>query len=240
MEQRDSIEPGNFRVQASSEILSLLRTLQQQNTRISLSAPNGASLSGSINMVDPERGALSFDLASAQEQLQALMSADEVSAVAYLDQIRLQFELIDPVLINASLRCQIPSLMYRFQRRQTFRVQSNLSTPQVRMNHPLRPDLALSLRILDLSLGGVALLLPAEVEPFPLGCELASVQVILARDVRFKTSLRLQNARPIDDKGNIQLGWTFTQLDAEATLFLQRYIDQTQILSRSLRKRPTV
>ncbi|WP_263557445.1 flagellar brake protein [Paucibacter sp. B2R-40] len=224
-------------MRASSEVLSLLRTLQTQNTRVSLSSPNGASLSCSISTIDPDRGALNFDLATAQDQLQALLSADEITAVAYLEQIRLQFELLDPVLINASLRCQIPSLMYRFQRRQTFRVQSNLSTPQVRMVHPLRPELALNLRILDLSLGGVALLLPAEVEPFPLGCELASAQVILARDIRFKTGLRLQNARPIDDKGNLQLGWTFTQLDAEATLFLQRYIDQTQIMGRILRNK---
>jgi c-di-GMP-binding flagellar brake protein YcgR len=234
----EQLESSDFRVRASSEIVSLLRTLQQQNTRVSLSSPSGAGVSCSISAVDPERNTLSFDVATAHAPLQALQSADEITAVAYLDQIRLQFELLDPMLINASLRCQLPNLMYRFQRRQTFRVQSNLSTPQVRLVHPLSPDLELNLRILDLSLGGVALLLPAEVEPFPPGCELASALVILARDIRFRTSLRLQNARPIDDKGNIQLGWTFTQLDAEATLFLQRYIDQTQIMGRMLRNKP--
>jgi c-di-GMP-binding flagellar brake protein YcgR len=235
----EQTEPGDFRVRAPSEIASLLRTLQQQDTRISLSAPNGASLSCGVSRVDPERALLSLDVGDGNEQLQALLSADEITAVAYLDQIRLQFELLDPVLINTHLRCQMPSVMYRFQRRETFRVQSNLSTPQVRLVHPLRPDLDLNLRILDLSLGGVALLLPAEVAPFPPGCELASAQVILGRDIRFRTSLRLQNARPIDAKGNSQLGWTFTQLDAEATLFLQRYIDQTQIMGRMLRNKPT-
>lgn len=235
---KEQIEPGDFRVRAVSEMVGLLRTLQQQNTRVSLSAPNGASLSCCVSAVDPECASLSFDVGAGNEQCRALLGADEITAVAYLDQIRLQFELLDPVVINISLRCQIPSVMYRFQRRQTFRVQSNLSTPQVRLVHPLRPDLDLNLRILDLSLGGVALLLPAEVEPFPPGCELASVQVILARDIRFRTSLRLQNARPIDAKGSSQLGWTFTQLDAEATLFLQRYIDQTQIMGRMLRNKP--
>ncbi len=236
--QQEPLDQNDFRVVAPSEILSLLRTLQSQSTRINLSAPNGANLSCSLTDIDLERGSLSFDVPPAGEQLQALLSANEISAVAYLEQIRLQFELEDPVLINSVLRCNSPGVIYRFQRRQTFRVQNSLRTPQVRFSHPSQPDLQLSLRILDLSLGGVALFLPAEVEAFAPGCELASVQVILARDIRFRTSLRLQNSRPIDALGNTQLGFTFTQLDAEATLFLQRYIDQTQIMNRNLRNRP--
>lgn len=239
-------ELGNFQVQAPSEIMALLRTLQQQQTRISLSAPNGASLSCCLAAIDAERSALSLGVEPADAQLQALLSADEITAVAYLDQIRLQFELDCPVLIQGAtgvqttlLRCPSPSLMYRFQRRQSFRVQSSLRTPQVQLTHPLRPDLRLSLRILDLSLGGLGLLLPAEVEAFPPGCELASVQVTLARDIRFQTGMRLQNARPLVGTGNTQLGWVFTQLDAQATLHLQRYIDQAQIFGRMMRNKPS-
>ena len=229
---------GDFRVLVPIEILGLLRMLQAQNTRINLSAPNGASLSCSLQDIDPERASLGFDAGPASGQIQALLSADEITAVAYLDQIRVQFELEDPVLINGALRCNSPTVMYRFQRRQSFRVQSNLRTPQVRLLHPLEANQPLSLRILDLSLGGLALLLPADVAPFPLGCELASVQVMLGREVRFRTSLRLQNSRPVGDTGKLQLGWSFMQLDAEATLYLQRYIDQTQITDRMLRNRP--
>ncbi|MBT9494482.1 MAG: flagellar brake protein [Paucibacter sp.] len=236
--QQIHAEAGDFRVQAPIEVLALLRLLQAQATRISLTAPNGASLSCSLQDLDPERASLSFDAGPATEQIQALLSADEITAVAYLDQIRLQFELEDPVLINGLLRCTSPAVIYRFQRRQSFRVQSNLRTPQVRLLHPVQSELSLSLRILDLSLGGLALLLPAEVAPFPPGCALESAQVMLGREVRFRTGLRLQNSRPVGDKGNLQLGWTFTQLNAEATLYLQRYIDQTQILDRMLRNRP--
>jgi c-di-GMP-binding flagellar brake protein YcgR len=238
-------ELDNFQVKAPSEIIALLRTLQQQQTRIALSAPNGASLSCSVSVIDAERSALSLAVDPADVQLQALLSADEITAVAYLDQIRLQFELDSPVLINGAagsqptlLRCPSPGLMYRFQRRQSFRVQSSLRTPQVHLIHPSRPDLPLSLRILDLSLGGLGLLLPPEVEPFPAGCELASAQVVLARDTRFQADLRLQNTRVIDAKGSCQLGWTFVRLDAEAALQLQRYIDQAQILGRMMRNRP--
>ncbi len=238
-------ELGNFQIQAPSEIMALLRTLQQQQTRISLSAPNGASLSCSLAAIDAERSALSLAVDPADAQLQALLSSDEITAVAYLDQIRLQFELESPLLIQGTagvqttlLRCPSPGLLYRFQRRQSFRVQSSLRTPQVQLTHPLRPQLRLSLRILDLSLGGLGLLLPPEVERFPLGCELTSVQVTLARDVRFQTGMRLQNARPLAGTGNTQLGWVFTQLDAEATLHLQRYIDQAQIFGRLMRNKP--
>ena len=54
--------------------------------------------------------------------------------------------------------------MFRFQRRNTFRVRTiERTSPTAPFRHPAIPDMALALRVLDVSIGGCALLLPANV-----------------------------------------------------------------------------
>ena len=64
---------------------------------------------------------------------------------------------------------------------------------------------------------------------------LPGVQIELDRDTRFKVDLRLQHVHPGEATGS-QLGLAFVQIEPEAARELQRYIDQTQKLSRLLRK----
>lgn len=234
-------EPGDFRVHAPSEILALLRTLAAEQTRITLSNAAGDSLPCSLSAVDAAQGALGLDVRSGDPQLLALLATDELTAVAYLDQIRLQFELDGLMWVNDGsaapvLRCQLPATLYRFQRRQTFRVRPNTRTPQARLQHPAQPELNLRLRILDLSIGGLALLLPADVPPWPSGSVLPGVQLELDRDTRLTVTLRLQNARPLPASAGTQLGLTFVEIEPAAARTLQLYIDQTQKLVRMLRK----
>lgn len=231
-------EPGDFRIAAPGEVLALLRHLQQQQATIELSSAAGLHLSGQLCGVDAEQAALSFDVGVHAPQLPALLEADEVTAVAYLDQIRLQFELEGLLLVNgaegAVLRSALPLALYRFQRRQTFRVRPNSRTPQARLQHPLWPE-PQRLRVLDLSIGGLALLLPPELPAPPPGCLLSGAQIELDRETRFGAGLRLQHVH-VNDGGGTQLGLAFAQIEAAATRDLQRYIDQTQKLSRLLRK----
>lgn len=235
---------GDFRIQTSGEILQLLQGLQREQTRISLHGANGACVQSCLSAVNAREGSLGFDAHRLDPQLQAVLGADEVTAVAYLDQIKLQFELDGLMLLNspqisngAVLRAPIPSTMYRFQRRQAFRVRPNTRTPQARLPDPQAPDQQLRLRILDLSLGGLALLWP-EGQPAPaIGTAIPSALVELDRDTRFEASLRVQNSR-VDPDGGVHLGLGFERIDAEAQRSLQRFVDQMQKLGRLLNKRP--
>jgi c-di-GMP-binding flagellar brake protein YcgR len=243
------IEPGEFRIQSQAEILAYLRTLQEQACRIDLRSPSGLGLGARLVAIDEKASTLAFESFSplvaerADVAVQALLSGQEITAVAYLDQVRMQFDLEGLLLVSGKakdceLRAPWPSQMFRFQRRQAFRVRPNTRTPQVRLSHPVQPELELRLRILDVSLGGVALLLPPELAPFPPGQEWASVQVELDRETRFSTGLRLQSARPSAEAGaGSQLGLLFVNLSADAQLRLQRFIEQTQKLARMLSKK---
>ncbi|MFY7866159.1 flagellar brake protein [Roseateles sp.] len=237
-------EPSEFRVSAPAEIIAYLRILQTQACRINLSTPAGQNLSTTLIAVDEPHAGLAFEVRSDAPELQDLISGTEVSAVAYLDQIRLQFDLDALMLVKGSereqareLRAALPSQMFRFQRRQAFRVRPNTRTPHVRLKHPTKPDQELRLRILDLSLGGVALLLPPEHAPFPTGFEWVQAQIELDRETRINTGLRLQSDRPCHEPNTgRQLGLLFTNMDMNSQLRLQRFIDQTQKLARMLSK----
>ncbi|MEJ6007233.1 flagellar regulator YcgR PilZN domain-containing protein [Paucibacter sp. AS339] len=245
------IEPSEFRIQTQTEILAYLRILQAQACRIDLRSPNGQGLGARLIAIDEKASTLAFEsftpliADSGEIGVQALLNGNEVTAVAYLDQVRLQFDLDGLMLVSgkdkdSELRAPWPSQMYRFQRRQAFRVRPNTRTPHVKLIDPAAPDQELRLRILDVSLGGVALLLPPEVAPVPTGFEWASVQIELDRETRFSAGLRLQSARPSAEAGaGSQLGLLFVNLSTDSQLRLQRFIDQTQKLARMLSKKAT-
>lgn len=240
----DQDAAGDFRIQTPAEILQLLQGLQREQTRISLHGANGACVQSCLSAVNASEASLGFDAHRQDPQLQALLSADEVTAVAYLDQIKLQFELDGLMLLNSPqisngtvLRAPLPGTMYRFQRRQAFRVRPNTRTPQARLPDPQAPEQQLRLRILDLSLGGLALLWPEDQPPPAIGTPIASAQIELDRDTRFEASLRVQNSRA-DPDGGLHLGLVFERIDADAQRSLQRFVDQMQKLGRLLSKRP--
>ena len=126
--------------------------------------------------------------------------------------------------------------MYRFQRRGSFRVRTlERSAPTAQLRHPGMPDMPLSLRLLDLSIGGCALLLPDQVPTMPLGVMLQGVELVLDTDTRVAVTLRLQHASSINSHSpGLRLGCEFLQLDPQAQRLLQRHIDQTQKRRRLL------
>lgn len=238
-------DSGDFRIQAPGEILTLLRRLQSERSHLILSNAAGLSVQSSLCSVDAASGRLLLDLPTAGSPLPALLGAEELTAVAYLDQIRLQFEVEGLLLVQpdaptensgqAVMQASLPLVLYRFQRRQAFRVRPNGRTPQARFSLPTGSGELLSLRVLDLSLGGLALQLPAGQDAPEAGTLLTGVLVELDRHTRLTADLRLQHARPQDD-GSHQLGLLFEKLDPMATRDLQYYIEQVQKTARLLRK----
>lgn len=227
----------DFRVAAEPEIEAWLRQLLQQQTTLQLSTPGGQSVGSRIWNIDPERHALSLEAQGSAQILQALIDSPEVMAVAYLDQIRLEFELAPLVLVKSptmdTLRAPWPQLLYRFQRREAFRVEP-LGSPRALLQHPDHPDMALQLRVLDLSATGLALLLAPGLPRPQIGQALSSVQVELERDKHFVCDLRIQHVYETD--AGLRLGCAFVRLPQGADRTLQLYIDQTQKRQRLLRR----
>jgi flagellar brake protein len=223
-----------FRLATPTEIAALLHQLQEGNVEINLNAPHGAVVTTTLWTTDQARGVLSFAADPQDTALQDLLESDEAVAVAYLENVKIQFDVDKLVLVHGARSCALttsyPREVFRFQRRNSYRVRpAPRETPIARLRHPALPEMGLALRVLDLSVGGCALLLPADVPPLTPGTLLAGVQIELDLQTRFETSLRLHHVTAIQaGSRGVRLGCEMVGADRDTERVLQRYIDQTQ------------
>lgn len=231
---------ADFRIDSPAEILSVLKSLVDGNVLVNLNGSDGAAYTTTLWSVDADRGILSFSADQHSNQVQQLVEAEEAVAVAYLDSIKLQFDVSGLLLVHGgktcAMSCAMPRMIYRFQRRAGFRVRPLLrNTPVARVRHPMIPDMSLALRVLDISIGGCALFLPDDVPPLQPGVVLNGVQIELGLDTRLTTSLRLQHVTSLNqDAKGVRLGCEIVDPTAETLRSLQRYINQTQRRARAL------
>jgi c-di-GMP-binding flagellar brake protein YcgR len=238
----DAAAFADFRVDSRREQLMLLRQLRDGNTPISLSTADGISMSVTLWALDDQRERLNFSADDGHPHLQRLVDSDEAVGVAYLENVKLQFDLHGLLLVRGERTCalqaELPEVLYRFQRRQAFRVRTiERSSPKARLRHPSMPDMMLSLRVLDVSIGGCALFLPHDVPPLQPGTRLAEVLIELDADTRFPAQLTLQHVTSIlSHERGVRMGCEWAPLGGAAERALQRYIDHTQKQRRLLAK----
>jgi flagellar brake protein len=231
---------SEFRVQHPREIAALLKELTRDAIPVILSGPGGVSLTTVVWTVDTAQQRINFSADADSPQLQQLLDGEEATCVAYLDAVKLQFDLEQLVLVRGdktcSLQAVVPREMYRFQRRSSFRVRTlGRGSPTALLRHPSVPDMQLGLRVLDVSIGGCALMLPGDVPPLPAGLEIRGVRIELDPDTRFDTDLLLHHVTVIQSPSRgARLGCEFMRVQPQAQRSLQRYIDQTQKRRRML------
>jgi flagellar brake protein len=223
----------DFRVDHPAEVLSLLHRLVDRAVLVQLSAANGAAYTSTLWSVDTQARRISLDADAAHPQVRALVEAGDATAVAYLDAIKLQFDLHGLMLAHGSnastLQAVMPDVLYRFQRREFFRVRTRDSAV-AHLRHPASAGEMLTLRVLDVSVGGCALQLPAEAQPIEPGTSINGVRLELDADTLLVVPLTVQHVSGGfgSSTRSSRLGCSFARLDGTAQRALQRYIDLTQ------------
>jgi flagellar brake protein len=232
----------DFRINSQAEIASILKRFADSHVHISLTAPNGTSITATLWQVEPKRGIVSLSVLPDEPQLDAIVECDEAMVVGYLDSIKIQFDLLNLMVVHSgkdvALNGSFPQEIYRFQRRNGFRVTPMMRTsPVAKFRHPMIPDMQLALRVLDVSIGGCALFLPNDVPTLDPGVLMNGVVVDLDADTRVNTGLRLQHVTSINpDSNGVRLGCEMVSPSSDGLRALQRYIDQTQKRQRMLAK----
>lgn len=238
--------PEELRVTSASEIAAYLQDLQREGATVQLNSPLGHNLSTHICALSPDSDLLALEIGVDPEGIsESLVATGDITAMAYLSAVKLQFELEAPVLVSSEqgtvLRSRMPLRLYRFQRRQAYRVQPPGSLfPRVVLPGTTPEAAGRALRVLDISIGGVALALPADFEPLPLGHLSDGLKLELDRLTSLPITLLPHHVSPIveDPSGMRQIGCAFVELDAQATRALQIYVDQTQKRRRLMRLEP--
>ncbi len=230
----------DYRVDDRFEILHLLRQLRDGCVPVSLNSPCGHALRSQLWALDETHGQMNFSADAAGVHLQPLTHDDDAVAVAYLERVKLQFDLDDLVLVHSGSGCvllsRLPVVLYRFQRRGSYRVRTvERHAPSARLRHPSIPDMQLRLRIVDFSAGGCALALPDSVPAMQPGSCLQGVRVEIDSDTAFDATLRLHHVASMHGGGaGMQIGCEWLGLDSAAQRVLQRCIDRAQQRRRLL------
>jgi len=225
---------NDFSVSSPREIQTLLRQLLDGSVLLNLNASDGSVFTSAVWTLDSGRGTIGFNADPADPAMQALLQCDEATVVGYLDSVKLQFDVHDLVLVHGNkasvLSCPAPRVMYRFQRRNAYRVRPTIRTsPTARLRHPALPESELALRVIDISIGGCAVFLPDDVPTMSAGVVLNDVRIELDADTHLNLSMRLQHVTAINaDAHGLRLGFEFRRVGGDALRVLQRYIDLTQ------------
>jgi len=223
-----------FRIASPRDVGLLLKQLLDGAVVLSLHGSDGSVFRSAIWTMDSARATIGFNADPNDPAMQSILHSHEVTVVGYLDSVKVQFEIRNPVLVHGNrasvLSCPFPREMYRFQRRNAFRVRPLMrSAPVARFRHPDQQDGEVALRIIDLSIGGCALFLPSDQQPLTVGVTLASARMELDEDTRVDVSLRLQHVTSINNDGRgVRLGFEFVCPNGDTVRTLQRFIDLTQ------------
>jgi c-di-GMP-binding flagellar brake protein YcgR len=223
-----------FRVSSTRDVGTLLKQLLDGSVLLNLNASDGSVFTSAIWTLDSTRATIGFNADPADPAMQALLECEEVTVVGYLDSVKLQFEVHDLVLVHGNkasvLSCPAPKEMYRFQRRNAFRVRPVIrASPMARIPHPDLPDAEFTLRVIDISIGGCAVFLPEDVPTMNAGSVLNGVRIELDADTKLDVTMRLQHVTAINAEAKgVRLGFEFCRIGGDALRVLQRYIDLTQ------------
>ena len=231
---------AEFRVTAPGEIRALLKLLMDDVVPLNLSASDGSAYTTTLWTLDPSADRLSFTADTQTPAVHDIVEADECAAVAYLDRVKVQFDVSDLVLVQGHkasvLQARFPREMFRFQRRNTFRVRTiERTSPTASFRHPGIPDMSVALRVLDVSIGGCALLQPANVPLLQPGAVIRGVRLSLDAETQIEAGLMLHHVTSTGaENGSVRLGCEIVGLSPTAQRALQLYIDQTQKRRRML------
>lgn len=223
-----------FRVREPAEVKSLLRALMDRSVTINLNGSDGSAYATTLWTIDGGQGKLAFMADMMTPAVHRLVEADEAVAVGYLDQIKLQFDVADRMLVHGRQSCvlqaALPRELFRFQRRSAYRVRTlERGAPTAHFRHPAIPDMTLELRVLDVSVGGCALFMPADLPMVEPGIEINDCTIELDAGTLLRGTLLVHHVTSIQPESRgVRLGCELLNLEPEATRLLQRYIDQTQ------------
>ncbi len=233
LSRAEAADLDEYRITASAEIQALLQKLIDERVLVTLSGPQGGSYTTLIWQVDAARQTLSFSASDGDARLDALLEAGEIVAVAYLDSIKIQFDLDGVIEVRGghhrALNARFPKAMFRFQRRAAFRVQPfSTKVPVARFRHPAMPEMQLALRVLDVSLSGVALFLPHDIPMISAGVKIGQCRLELDDETELDVGLVIHHITALhpESKG-VRLGCELTGL-GWSDRSLQHYINQTQ------------
>ena len=232
-ESRDNEE---FQVYSQAEILGLLRELQENHLLVTIYFQRGEDfLVSTLLAVDADEDELIFDAASDSDRNNRMIASERLIVVSFVERVKLQFVVTEPALTTwegrVAVRMRVPDSILRLQRRDNFRVPTSHTNPlPCSVASPDNPNKRVPLTVLELSSGGIGVLVNAQdlmvlprtrLEDFEL--ELPGLGT-----VRGGLEVRHVSEGPGSDRKRYRLGCTYLNLTGAMRMLVQRYVNTLQ------------
>lgn len=233
-----------YAIASRLEIRQLLDAIARQSALITASVGGDDFFLTSIVAVDATADFLLLECGRQSEQAQRVLKKRRLLCSTSLDKIKIQFfcEHIEPAVFQGrdAFKAALPQELMRLQRREYFRAATPLATP-VRCTISARPDdaaSAVTLSLLDISCGGIAVLTPPALFAPDLGMQYACA-IHLTGTAPLHTQVEARNAFVVklaNGKTTQRSGFAFVDLTESKLATVQRYI---MGLERARRSRAT-
>lgn len=240
----DSSELERFALYGRQDIVGVLRELRDRQVLVTLYCDQAAGFAVS-NILDVNAAfeEVILDCAADPSAQGAIYQAREIVLVAFLDNAKIQFNVAgaEPVThqSRAAFRVRLPQQLLRMQRRAAPRQPSPAARPATCLV-PVPGEAARyeSVRVLDLSIGGLALLAhPVQFE-LPIDRVLTPCYLDLPDIGQITVGLRVRYVDGPAEPGSARrCGCEFVDLAGPALRTLQRYMNRLEAAQTPTRRR---
>lgn len=221
-------------------IAALLGELCHRGSLVTLYYDGAAGFAvGNVLDVDAEREAVVLDCAGDNDVQRSIALAGDIVVVAFLDSTKIQFTLTGAEPVDrqgrAAFRLRLPRRVLRIQRRSVPRRNPSGGRPAIcRVPVPGSADQYEATRVLDISLGGLAILATPRLFALARDQVVGPCRLDLPELGQIGVSLRVRylEAWP-SEVGGRRCGCEFVDLGDGARRCLQRYLERLEAASRT-------
>lgn len=233
-----SDELEKYTLHGRRQIRQLLEELMEHHALIAAHFGNNQSFVTALIGLSEDEDSLFLDVSPDTSINRRVLADDRLLCVTQLDRIRIQFALSELQEVSRSghnaFRAPVPERILRLQRREFFRLQVPIAhAPSCILNAKGVDDTPrqVDARVLDISVGGVALQLPPAVAEFVIGGKLDDCTLRLPELDSIPLHLEVRNInRNVQRSGTelLRLGCQFVGLSRSGESVIQRYIFNTE------------
>jgi flagellar brake protein len=217
------------------EINTLLKSLVSGRALVSVKLlPGRESFLSALIEVDDDAGSLLLDGSTDAALNTRIEAAHTLDCVTQLEKIRVQFALSGHQSVSdggsPGFRASLPTVMLRLQRRDYYRLHTPVTdsvTCTLPLPLPSGGTRDTTVRILDISAGGIAIAVPPEGASFAQGEAVESCMLNLPEAAPIPAKLTVRNVFRMTNRTGVKVlraGCQFTDIPRGADETIQRYI----------------
>lgn len=237
----ESPELERFAIYSRHEIAATLRQFIDENVLVTAYYDEGPGfVVTALLAVNADFEELVFDGAPDETSQRRLLGSKQIVFVAFLDHIKVQFVARHAEATafdeRSAFRVRMPDQILRLQRRDFFRVRPPMSKPATCLvPHAADAKQYESLRVLDLSVGGLAVLAYPEKFELPTNRVIENCFLDLPGIGSISVSINVRHVDRVakDDKAR-RFGCEFVDMAPQARVMLQRYVNRIDAEQRKL------